>query len=63
MRSQLRSLLWFGRQHQLLTVDFRGDKVQEVHSIMNPDKLQYLRWQLADQHPGDLPTARDMGSA
>jgi hypothetical protein len=41
------ALLWFGRQYQLLTVDLRGDKVREVQSIMNPDKLAYLCGQLA----------------
>jgi len=41
------ALLWFGRQYQLLTVDLRGDKIREVDSIMNPDKLEYLRRQLA----------------
>jgi RNA polymerase sigma-70 factor (ECF subfamily) len=44
------ALLWFGRQYQLLTVDLRGDRIGEVHSIMNPDKLEYLRGQLAGQH-------------
>ena len=42
------ALLWFGRQYQLLTVDFRGDKIREVDSVMNPDKLQYLRRQLTN---------------
>ncbi len=41
------ALLWFGRQYQLLTVAVRGDRIHEVHSIMNPDKLEYLRRQLA----------------
>lgn len=40
------ALLWFGRQYQLLTVDVRGGKIQEVHSIMNPEKLDYLHRQL-----------------
>ena len=42
------ALLRFGRQYQLLTVDPRGDKIREVHSIMNPDKLRYLRDQVVD---------------
>lgn len=46
------ALLWFGRQYQLLTVDLRGDKIREVHSVMNPDKLRYLREQLASEHAG-----------
>lgn len=46
------ALLWFGRQYQLLTVDHRGDGICEVHSIMNPDKLRYLRTQLAERRTG-----------
>jgi RNA polymerase sigma-70 factor (ECF subfamily) len=46
------ALLWFGRQYQLLSVDVRGDKIREVHSIMNPDKLRYLCGQLAGEHTG-----------
>jgi RNA polymerase sigma-70 factor (ECF subfamily) len=41
------ALLWFGRQYQLLTVDVRNGKIQEVHSIMNPEKLGYLGRQVA----------------
>jgi RNA polymerase sigma-70 factor (ECF subfamily) len=40
------ALLWFGRQYQVLAVDVRGGAIREVHSIMNPDKLGYLRRQL-----------------
>jgi RNA polymerase sigma-70 factor (ECF subfamily) len=40
------ALLWFGQQHQLLTVSVRGDRIHEVHSVMNPDKLKYLGRQL-----------------
>ncbi len=46
------ALLWFGRQYQLLTVDIRGDEIHEVHSIMNPGKLDYLGRQLAGVHVG-----------
>jgi RNA polymerase sigma-70 factor (ECF subfamily) len=46
------ALLWFGRQYQLLAVDVRAGKIREVHSIMNPDKLEYLRRQLAGQQAG-----------
>jgi RNA polymerase sigma-70 factor, ECF subfamily len=47
------ALLWFGGQYQLLTVSIRGDKIHEVHSIMNPDKLAYLGRQLAGgRRPG-----------
>jgi RNA polymerase sigma-70 factor (ECF subfamily) len=42
------AVLQFGRQHQLLAIDVRNDKIREVHSIINPDKLRYLRRQLAD---------------
>ena len=40
--------LWFGRQFTLLALDVRGDKIREIHWIMNPDKLRYLHQQLAD---------------
>ena len=43
------ALLWFGRQYQLLAVDVRAGYVREIHSIMNPDKLEYLSRQLAAQ--------------
>jgi hypothetical protein len=46
------ALLWFGRQYLLLTADLSGDKVHEVHSMMNPDKLEYLRGQLAGERTG-----------
>lgn len=44
------ALLWFGRQYQLLSVDRTGDKIREIHSIMNPDKLKYLCGQLTTEH-------------
>ena len=47
VNGQAGALLWFGRQYQLLTVDLRGDKIREIDSIMNPDKLEYLHRQLA----------------
>ncbi len=47
VNGQPAALLWFGRQYQLLTVDVRGDRIHEVHSIMNPDKLAYLHGQLS----------------
>jgi RNA polymerase sigma-70 factor, ECF subfamily len=46
------ALLRFGRQHQLLAIDSRGDKIREIHSIMNPDKLEFLHGQLTDQPAG-----------
>jgi RNA polymerase sigma-70 factor (ECF subfamily) len=46
------ALLWFGRQYQLLSVDVRADKIREIHSIINPDKLEYLRQQIAGQCAG-----------
>ena len=55
------ALLWFGRQYQLLAVDVRAGLVCEIHSIMNPDKLEYLSRQLAARRcscgsrPGCLP--------
>lgn len=54
VNGQPAALLWFGRQYQLLSVARRTDGICEVHSVMNPDKLEYLRTQLADarSHPG-----------
>ncbi|HEY6745173.1 MAG TPA: RNA polymerase sigma factor SigJ [Mycobacteriales bacterium] len=46
------ALLWFGRQYQLLAVDVRAGHIREIHSIMNPDKLEYLSRQLATQTVG-----------
>ena len=43
--------LWFGRQFTVLALDVRGDKIREIHWVMNPDKLRYLRIQLADANP------------
>lgn len=49
------AVLRFGDQVQVLAVDVEVDgdgdagKVREIHSIMNPDKLSYLRRQLADR--------------
>ena len=43
------ALLRFGRHYQLLAVDSRAGKIQEIYSIINPDKLDYLRHQLADR--------------
>lgn len=51
------ALLWFGGQYQLLAIDARGGEVREVHSIMNPDKLRYLRGQLA-AGPSTVPGRR-----
>ncbi|HYF46459.1 MAG TPA: RNA polymerase sigma factor SigJ [Acidimicrobiales bacterium] len=45
-------LFWFGRQYLLLTVHVRDGRIQEVQSILNPDKLGYLRRQLAGTSPG-----------
>jgi RNA polymerase sigma-70 factor (ECF subfamily) len=41
------ALLRFGRQVQVLTVAVGGGRVREIDSVMNPDKLRYLRHQLA----------------
>ncbi len=40
------AVMWFGRQHLLLALDVRGGTIHEIHSILNPDKLGYLRRQL-----------------
>ena len=42
--------MWFGRQYLLRAVDVRGGTIHEIHSILNPDKLGYLRRQLAVSH-------------
>jgi RNA polymerase sigma-70 factor (ECF subfamily) len=39
-------LLWFGRAYVLITVGVRDGRIQVVLSILNPDKLEYLRGQL-----------------
>lgn len=41
------ALLWFGQQYQLLTIEHAGGSITEIHSVMSPDKLRYLRQQLA----------------
>ena len=48
VNGQPAATLWFGRQFALLALDVRGDKIREIHWIMNPDKLRYLHQQLAD---------------
>ena len=48
VNGQPAATLWFGRQFTLLALDVRGDKIREIHWIMNPDKLRYLHQQLAD---------------
>ena len=48
VNGQRAATLWFGRQFVLLALDVRGDKIREIHWIMNPDKLRYLHQQLAD---------------
>jgi RNA polymerase sigma-70 factor (ECF subfamily) len=40
-------IMRFGRQQQVLSVHVRDGKIREVHSLLNPDKLDYLRGQLA----------------
>ena len=46
VNAQPGALLWFGRQYQLLTVAVRGQRIHEIHSIMNPAKLDFLTRQL-----------------
>jgi RNA polymerase sigma-70 factor (ECF subfamily) len=46
VNGQRGALLWFGREHPLLDVDVRSGAIREVHWILNPDKLSYLRSQL-----------------
>jgi RNA polymerase sigma-70 factor (ECF subfamily) len=41
------ALLRFGRQVQVLTIAVADGKVREIDSVMNPDKLRYIRAQLA----------------
>jgi RNA polymerase sigma-70 factor (ECF subfamily) len=41
------ALMWFGRVYLLLAVDVRDGTIHEINSILNPDKLRYLRRQLA----------------
>jgi hypothetical protein len=37
----------FGRQELVLSLHVRDGKIREIHSVINPDKLVYLRGQLA----------------
>jgi len=48
VNGQRAATLWFGRQFALLALEVRGDKIREIHWIMNPDKLRHLHQQLAD---------------
>jgi RNA polymerase sigma-70 factor (ECF subfamily) len=47
VNGQTAAVMWFGRQHMLLAVDVRDGRIHEIHSVLNPDKLAYLRSQLA----------------
>jgi RNA polymerase sigma-70 factor (ECF subfamily) len=40
-------LMHFGRQELVLSLHVRDGKIREIHSVINPDKLVYLRGQLA----------------
>ena len=40
------ALLRFGEQFLVLSVEVRDGKIAEIHSVLNPDKLRYLRRQL-----------------
>ena len=51
--------LWFGRQYTVLAVDVRDGMIREIHWIMNPDKLRYLRRQLAAASPFAPPPNAD----
>ena len=42
------ALLQFGREQLLLSVDVSDGKIREIDSILNPDKLRYLRRQLGE---------------
>jgi RNA polymerase sigma-70 factor (ECF subfamily) len=42
------ALLRFGDQEQVLTVDVAAGRVREIDSVINPDKLRYIRSQLAE---------------
>ena len=54
INGQPAALLWFGRQYLLLTVDVRAGEIREVHAILNPDKLEYLRRQRASTSTSSL---------
>jgi RNA polymerase sigma-70 factor (ECF subfamily) len=41
------AVLWIGRQYLLLALDVRDGTIHEIYSILNPDKLDYLRHQRA----------------
>jgi RNA polymerase sigma-70 factor (ECF subfamily) len=50
VNGQPAATFWFGRQFALLALDVRGDKIREIHWIMNPDKLVHLQ--------GDAPSSQ-----
>ena len=41
-------MMQFGRQPLVIAVHVVDGKIREVHSLLNPDKLDYLRGQLAE---------------
>jgi RNA polymerase sigma-70 factor (ECF subfamily) len=47
VNGQPAATLRFGRQYTLLALGIGDEKIREIHWIMNPDKLRYLRRQLA----------------
>jgi RNA polymerase sigma-70 factor (ECF subfamily) len=51
VNGQTAAVLWFGRQYLLLAVDVRDGAIHEIDTILNPDKLGYLRRQRTA--PGD----------
>jgi RNA polymerase sigma-70 factor (ECF subfamily) len=51
------AMLRFGRQHALLALDVRDGRIQEIHWILNPDKLRYVGRQLGEVRPRERPTS------
>jgi RNA polymerase sigma-70 factor (ECF subfamily) len=49
VNGQTAATLSFGRQFAVLALDVREDQIREIHWIMNPDKLRYLRHQIAQR--------------
>ena len=47
VNGEIVATLWFGRQYAVVALDVRDGTIREMQWIMNPDKLRYLRRQLA----------------
>jgi RNA polymerase sigma-70 factor, ECF subfamily len=54
VNGQPAALLRLGDQEQLIALNVQNGRIREIYDILNPDKLRYVRRQLA-QSPGSTP--------